>query len=132
MMSKNSVRKFLLETDILLEYLTKPKEKKQSHLIKIMQKGICFTSVLNASEMYFTAKSDYEIEKLNNVFYALHVLGIHSRYSLLVPKLSKHFRNYRDAIFYILAEQNRLEIVSLYPEKYLGLKCNCFHPSQIV
>lgn len=132
LMKKNSLKKYLIETDILIEHLTKSKTNKNSFLIDIMQKGICFTSVLNASEMYFAVNSDFEKEKLDNLFYALNVLGIHSRYSLLVPKVSKHFKNIRDALFYILAEQNKLTIVTQFPDKYNDLSCETIHPSQIV
>lgn len=131
-MNINKIKKFLIETDILVDFLTQQGTKHSSALVNIMQKGICFTSVINASEMYFIAKSDFEKEKLNNLFYAINVLGLHSRYSLLVPKVSANFKNYRDALFYILAEQNRLTIVTQNPEKYLGLKAESLHPSQIV
>ena len=131
-LKKNSLKKYLIETDILVEHLTKSKTKKNSFLIDIMQKGICFTSVLNASEMYFAANSDFEKEKLDNLFYALNVLGIHSRYSLLVPKVSEHFENIRDTLFYILAEQNKLTIVTQFPDKYSDLSCETTHPSLII
>lgn len=130
-MPESKSNKYLIETDILIDFLMKKKDEKRSYLFDLMQKGICFTSVLNASEMYFATRSEFEKEKLNNLFYAINVLGIHSRYSLLVPKISKHFKNYRDALIYILAEQNKLTIVTQHPEKYLGLECKSVHPTEI-
>jgi len=125
------IPKYLLETDLLLEYLVLYEFDKESYLIKLMQKGICFTSVLNASELFMFANSDYEKEKVRDLLNALKVLGLHSRYSLSIPNCMNNFKNIRDALFYILAEQNRLSIVSLNPEKYSGLSVKSVHPDTI-
>lgn len=125
------IPKYLLETDLLLEYLVLYEFDKESYLIKLMQKGICFTSVLNASELFMFANSDYEKEKVRDLLNALKVLGLHSRYSLSIPNCMNNFKNIRDALFYILAEQNRLSIVSLNPEKYSGLSVKSVHPNTI-
>jgi hypothetical protein len=116
---------------VLLEYLVLYEFDKESYLIKLMQKGICFTSVLNASELFMFANSDYEKEKVRDLLNALKVLGLHSRYSLSIPNCMNYFKNIRDALFYILAEQNRLSIVSLNPEKYSGLSVKSVHPNTI-
>jgi len=125
------IPKYLLETDVLLEYLVLYEFYKESYLIKMMQKAICFTSVLNASELFMFANSDYEKEKVRDLLNALKVLGLHSRYSLSIPNCMNNFKNIRDALFYILAEQNRLSIVSLNPEKYSGLSVKSVHPDTI-
>lgn len=125
------IPKYLLDTDVLLEYLVLYEFDKESYLIKLMQKGICFTSVLNASELFMFANSDYEKEKVRDLLNALKVLGLHSRYSLSIPNCMNNFKNIRDALFYILAEQNRLSIVSLNPEKYSGLSVKSVHPDTI-
>jgi len=126
------IKNYLIETDILIDFLSSKKKKDNTYLLNIMQKGVCFTSVLNASELYFAAKSDFEREKVNHLLYALKVLGIHSRYSLHVAPVAHHFNNYRDALFYILAQQNNLIIVTKLNKKYKGLDCNCIHPSEII
>lgn len=125
------IPKYLLETDVLLEYLVLYEFDKESYLIKLMQKGICFTSVLNASELFMFANSDYEKEKVRDLLNALKVLGLHSQYSLSIPNCMNNFKNIRDALFYILAEQNRLSIVSLNPEKYSGLSVKSVYPDTI-
>lgn len=125
------IPKYLLDTDVLLEYLVLYEVDKESNLIKLMQKGICFTSVLNASELFMFVNSDYEKEKVRDLLNALKILGLHSRYSLSIPNCMDNFKNIRDALFYILAEQNRLSIVSLNPEKYSGLRVKSVHPSTI-
>lgn len=124
-------QKFLLETDILIEYLTYSDSNKVPNLLSLMQKGICFTSVLNASELFMMAKSDFEREKVRDLLNALKVLGLHSRYSLAIADYTSKFTSIRDALFYILAEQNNLRIVTLNPDKYRGLSVNSVHPQMI-
>ncbi len=123
--------KYLIETDILIQHLT-TNHPFDSFLTKLMQLGICFTSVFNASELLLLSNSDNEIKKIKELLYALKVLGIHSRYSLLIPDHSNKFYNIRDALFYILAEVNRLTIVSLKPEKYTGIKAPSVHPMNLL
>lgn len=125
------IPKYLLETDILIDYLTCGDLNKVPYLITLMQKGICFTSVLNASELFMQANSDFKRSKVRDLLNALKVLGLHSRYSLAIPNYRDNFTNIRDALFYILAEQNKLIIVTLNPDKYSGLNVNSVHPQMI-
>lgn len=127
-MKKNNIPKYLLETDILIEYLTFNNSDCEPSLLTLMQKGICFTSVLNASELFMLAKTELEKEKVRDLLNALNVLGLHARYSLAIPDCINNFNNIRDALFYVLGEQNKLTIVSLNPDKYSGLKVNSIHP----
>lgn len=130
-MQKNKIPKYLLETDILIEYLTFNNSDTEPSLLKLMQKGICFTSVLNASELFMTAKTDFEKDKVRDLLNAINVLGLHARCSLDIPDCKNDFNNIRDALFYVLAGQNKLTIVSLNPDKYSGLKVNSIHPKMI-
>jgi len=130
-MSISNLPKYLLETDILIDYLTFNKSGNQPFLLNLMQKGICFTSVLNASELFMLAKTSLEKEKVRDLLNAINVLGLHSRYSLAISDCKNNFKNIRDALFYVLAEQNRLIIVSLNPLKYDGLRVNSIHPEVI-
>ncbi len=127
----NKSPKYLLETDILVDYLT-TKNKEDTFLLKLMLNGICFTSVINASEMMYFIKSKYELKVVKDLLYALKVLGIHSRYSLSIPKYSSKFKNSRDTLFYILADINKLIIVTLKPEKYSNINVKVIHPSKII
>ena len=130
-MQKNKIPKYLLETDILIDYLTFNNIGSEPFLLNLMQKGICFTSVLNASELFMAAKTDFEKEKVRDLLNAINVLGLHARYSLAVSDCKNNFNNISDVLFYVLAEQNKLTIVSLNPAKYSGLKVNSIHPKMI-
>lgn len=131
-MGTNKTPKYLLETDTLVNYLTFQDPVVQPYLLKIMQKGICFTSVLNAAELFMFTKSDLEKEKVKDLLYALKVLGLPARYSLSIADLDGKINNTRDALFYILAEKNKLSIVSFNTDKYKGLKVPIIRPDKIV
>lgn len=83
-----------------------------------MKKGICFTSVFNASELFHFTFTEFEKQKVKALLYAIKVLGVPARYSLYIPDLSYKFFTPRDALFYQTAKLNKLTIVTLHPHKY--------------
>ncbi|MCS7053255.1 MAG: PIN domain-containing protein [Ignavibacterium sp.] len=116
----NSEIQFLLDTDVIVEYLNYKGDKLSSSLIKILSQGKCFTTVLNASELYFFAKDKLQLEAVEKFLFSINVLGIHSRYSLKISEYSKHFNNLRDCLIYVVAYLNKLSIVTkrnnVFPE----------------
>jgi predicted nucleic acid-binding protein len=72
--------KYLLDTDVIVDYLT---SNENNYLMNLMQTGICFTTVLNASELLAVCKEDNE-NLQRSVLDSLKVLGLHSRYALSV------------------------------------------------
>ncbi len=109
---------FLIDTDILYDHLTHNQKNERSFLTTLMTKGECFTTVLNASELYFSAKSDEEKLTVKKLLYSLKVLGLNSRYSLDIPLYSEKFNSYRECLFYIVAERNNMIIATNSPSKY--------------
>jgi predicted nucleic acid-binding protein len=83
--------KYLLDSDILADYLTTTYNL-DSHLINLMQKGICFTTVLNAAELLASCKDENEKNRVRYVLDSLKVLGLNSRYALSVPEYSDKTR----------------------------------------
>lgn len=113
-------KQFLIETDIIIDYLNYDGKKLQSDLFRFFSEGKCFTTVLNASELYFFAKDKIHNEAITKFLYSINVLGIHSRYSLKVSDYSAFFNNTRDCLFYLVAFFNNLAIVTkrknIYPK----------------
>ncbi|HQI40429.1 MAG: hypothetical protein B6D44_16895 [Ignavibacteriales bacterium UTCHB2] len=130
-MNQKTIPRFLIETDVLADHLITD-SKTESYLIKLMKSGICFTSVLNASELFLLTDSQLELQRVNDVLYSIKVLGIHARYSLSVPKYKNRFNNLRDTLFYILADLNKLTIVSLKPDRFNNINVNSYHPEFII
>ena len=122
--------KYLLDTDILADHLVKGK-KGNSVLIFLMQKGICFTTVLNASELYFAARSEKEKEFVRKVLNSLKILGLNSRYALSIPDFSGKVKSVRDALFSVVAEINKLPVVTFDIRKYRKTNLKVIHPQDI-
>lgn len=122
--------KYLLETDILVDHLCNEKNK-SSFLIELMQKGICYTTVINASELFFAAISDDEIKNVQQVLTAMKVLGLNSRYSLAISRYSQKVGNVREALFVAVADINNLPVVTFNVNKFRETKLKVFHPQDI-
>ena len=123
-------KKFLLDTDILSDHLIRGR-KNTSSLIELMQKGICYTTVLNASELLFFTESDEEIVYIKKVLNALKVLGLHSRYSLSVSMYIGKVNTIRDALFSVVADINKLPIVTFDNNRYINTSLKIIHPQDL-
>lgn len=124
-------KEFLVETDLLVEHLTFKKGSLKSGLETAMETGICFTTVINASELFFAAENDVEKKSINKILTALKVLGIHSRYSLAVIEFAGKVSNVRDAIFCTTAKINKIPILTNDPDKYKLTGLKILHPNDL-
>jgi predicted nucleic acid-binding protein len=120
--------KYLLDTDILVDYLT---ANDMNYLINLMQKGICFTTVLNAAELLAACKNDEEQSAVRNVLDAIKVLGLNSRYALSITEFSKKTGSVRDALFSVVASINKLPIVTFNKERYKKTNLKIIHPQEV-
>lgn len=123
-------RQFLIETDILIEHLVQGKNEKSS-LEKLLESGICFTTVINSAEIYFAVGNDEEKAAADALMKAVKVLGFHSRYSLDVHKYSNKVETVRDALICATASINKLMIVTNDTKKYTGVNIPVIEPTKI-
>jgi predicted nucleic acid-binding protein len=124
------MNKNLLDTDILVDYLTSSGAIKHD-LLNLMQKGICFTTVLNASELLRACENDEEEKLARNVLDSLKVLGIHSRYALSVRDFAGSTDSLRDALFSVVSSINKLPIVTFAEERYKKTNLKIIHPQKL-
>ena len=122
--------KYLLDSDILVDHLTSS-DNMNSYLIHLMQKGICFTTVLNAAELLNSCKDDNEEKQVRSVLNSLKVLGLHSRYALSVREYSDKTNNLRDALFSVVSSINKLPIVTFDEERYKKTNLKIIHPQDL-
>ena len=108
---------YLIETDILADHLTF-KGSGKSVLEKAMIRGICFTTVINASELYFAAKDLNEKAEIDKLLRTMKVLGMNARYCLSVYKYKDKVRSLRDAWIILFAKINNLPVLTNNKEKY--------------
>ncbi len=121
---------YFIETDVLVDHLVNSK-KEESYLEIIMQKGACYTSVINASELFYAVSNSEDEEIIKKLLSSLKVLGLHSRYSLSVPGYSQKVANYRDALICVISDVNKLPIVSLNPSKYISSGLMVINPKEL-
>lgn len=114
---------FLIETDIILDYLT---GNDSSVISELMTEGTCFTSVFNVGELYMHCQTETEQNAVRDVLNALHILGIPARYGLYTGEYSGKFTNVRDQLFCVLAEKANLTIVTKDSEKYRDTGLNIY------
>lgn len=122
--------KYLLDTDMLVDHLTSDNDV-SSLLLNIMQKGICFTTVLNAAEILAVCRDDEEQSAVRNVLDSVKVLGLHSRYALNIPEFSGKTESVRDALFSVVASINKLPIITFDKERYKKTKLKIIHPKEV-
>ena len=120
--------KYLLDTDILIDYLVL---NEQNYLINLMKTGICFTTVLNASEMLAACKSENESSAVRSVLDSLKVLGLHSKYALNVPQFADKTFGLRDSLFCVVSLINKLPIVTLNRARYAKTNLKIIHPQEV-
>jgi len=122
---------FFIETDILVEHLTHSDKSTKSYLEKAMSKGDCFTSVVNASELYFAVKSEEEKNIIDKLLFAVKVLGLSSRYALMTSKWHGKLETVRDAMVASLVEMNKLSVVTFAKEKYEKTEIKIISPLEL-
>lgn len=130
-MSKRQ-NEFLIDTCVIEDHLTHSSSQKNSNLENLLMKGICFTTVLNASEALLKVSSEAEERIVIDVLSGLKILGLHPRYSLRIPKYSSSIKNLRDALFCVVADYNKLPIITLSKSKYSKSKLNIYHPREVL
>ena len=122
---------FLIETDVLIDHLINESNSNKSVLESAMTKGICFTTVINSAELYFSVSDDYEKEEVNKVMRSLKVLGLNSRYSLNISDFFNKVATVRDALICSVAKNNNLPILTWEIEQYKNSGLIIIRPEQL-
>ena len=122
---------FLIETDILADHLSSDNNSEDTVLETAMQRGTCFTTVLNASELYFAASTEEENIAVDKLLKALKILGLNSRYSLSIFGLNRTLKNIRDSLIYVTAKINKLPIITADIKKYGKTDIKIIHPKEL-
>lgn len=122
---------YLIDTDVIIEHLTHSDLQTKSVLEKLMTQGVCFTTVVNASELYFAALSVEEKRMIDSVLGALKVLGINSRYSLNISEFFNKVATTRDALICTTAKINKLPLVTNNIDRYKESGITIINPKEL-
>lgn len=118
---KENLKHYLIETDVLLEHLFHQDKNTDSELEIVMTSGICFTTVINAAELYFAVSNNQEKEAVDALLKALKILGLNARYSLNISEFFNKVATTRDALICSVAKINKLVILTNNIDKYQKL-----------
>lgn len=112
-----------MDTDVLRHNL---KQSDSSGIVKKCRESFeCFTSVINASEIFEHCRTKSEIEKAKISFSGINILGIPFRYSLGISEIIKKIKkrririSLRDAVVMSVCIQARLPMLALNEKRYL-------------
>lgn len=130
-MQESGKKSFLLETDIITNHLTAENSAGLTIMEQCMLSGYCFTTVINAAEIYSTKTAVMHLNIISDIFAAIKILGINSRYVLKLPDFYGKVFDWRDAIFASVAWHNKLTIVTLDTNKYSGLNMDTLDVSEL-
>lgn len=119
------MKQFLVETDVLREYLVS-----QSSLLRsALSEGVCYTTMYNALEIFRLAKNEAEREVVKRMLSVIRVLGFNYRYAeqfaLIIKEIedeSKTDITQREALIIGMAKTSKLTILTReYYNRYRSL-----------
>lgn len=117
----------LIETDVLVGFLLSPA---QSLLRKALAKAPCYTTVINAAELFSAAANEQERDAVQSLLSGLRVIGLSARYATTIGETARDIRqkgfeiSERDAIVIGTAIAARLPVVTeRWNEKYKEYEC---------
>lgn len=111
----------LIDTDILFAHLTGAAENRRSYslLEYLMCQEICFTTVLNAAQLYLCCETAAEKSAVRKLLNGINILGIHPRYALQLEKddYVPEVDTVR-SLFFATAVSNKMKIATLNKNCY--------------
>jgi predicted nucleic acid-binding protein len=107
----------LIETDILAEYLTAAPGA--SRLRQALRQSVCYTTMLNALELFRASANDKQREAILSMLYVVRVLGFNARYAQPFAELAAEIKTLshirisdREAMILGMARASKLTILT--------------------
>jgi predicted nucleic acid-binding protein len=116
-----------LDTDIYLNHLSSGSKNSESLLLKCLKLFDCYSSVLNASEIFYGCRGNRQLNNAKYSFYGTGMLGIPYKYSYKIAEVLKIIEknnlhnSYRDAVITAVCSETKLPLVTLNEMKYKSL-----------
>ena len=109
---------FLIETDILIKYLVAAKGE-ETVLRKALAKGVCYTTMYNALELFRACKGKEEMDAVLQMLMIVRVLGFNARYgqsfseiAVEIEKNTGMILSNRETMIIGMAKASKLTIVT--------------------
>jgi len=117
-------KKIVVDTDVLLEHLVH--REGASLLRSAMDAFFCYTTVFNAIEAFSMARSEEEIQAVDDAMSAMKVLGLSAKSAKAVGKFFSNIdqKKVRDLPVLIagVCRESKLPIVTMNPKRFSGIK----------
>lgn len=110
----------LLETDVIVEFLATP-DPTPTLLRRLLQCTTCFTTFIQAAEIYSVVRDDQERRIVERALFGLKILGASGRYAATIGRLLASSQagtieagapNHRAAIVAAMAIESRLPVIT--------------------
>jgi predicted nucleic acid-binding protein len=119
-----SVQKIVVDTGILLEHLAHGEGA--SLLRKLMNAFFCYTTVFNAIEVFSVARSEKEIQAVDDAMSAMKVLGLNAKSAKTIGRVLSSVASRRRSGLSVLIGgvciESRLPIVTMNPKRFSRIK----------
>ncbi len=120
------MKQYLIETDVLREYLV----SHNSLLRSALSEGVCYTTMYNALEIFRLAKNEAEREVVKNMLSVVRVLGFNYRYAEQFAQIIREIEEQsktditeREALIIGMAKTSKLTILTReYFDRYSPLQ----------
>lgn len=120
---------FLIESDVLREYLIAVKEE-STLLRKALSKGVCYTTMYNALELFRAAGTKEETDAILQMLMVVRVLGFNARYAQSFAEVTSEIEKksgitptHREAMMIGMAKISKLSILTKdFFERYNGME----------
>ena len=118
---------FLVETDLLREYLVAPAAEATT-LRKALSVGVCYTTMINALELFRAARTKKEADAVMQLLLVVRVLGFNSRYAETFAAIAREIEegtashpSERDMLIVGMARVSKLSILTkVFFDRYNG------------
>ncbi|HVZ40080.1 MAG TPA: hypothetical protein VHI13_12450 [Candidatus Kapabacteria bacterium] len=107
----------LVETDVLACFLIAPAAQ-PSVLRLLLESATCFTTFINAAELYSIPKDDAERRTVERALFGIKILGASGRYAKTIGRILSSLlspdgiTDYRTAIIAAMCQEGRLPVVT--------------------
>ncbi len=120
---------FLIETDVLKEYLIAAKAE-ESLLRKALTKGVCYTTMYNALELFRATMTNEESDAVLQMLMIVRVLGFNARYAQNFSEIAAEIEKntglsvtHRESMMIGMAKISKLSILTKdFFERYNAMK----------
>ena len=120
---------FLIETDVLSEYLIAAKGE-ETLLRKALTIGVCYTTMYNALELFRAAKTKEESDAVMQMLMIVRVLGFNARYAQSFSEVTSEIKKktgiiptHREAMMIGMAKISKLSILTkVFFDRYTAMK----------